>query len=265
MKMRFVLLAALALLPVLGNAAPCESEDFENRVSGASTCLLIKRFGVTETGAAQAMLIWLHGDVSSGGPATYHFALAEKAVTDLKPTAILSIALVRPGYPSEGNAASTGDLNARRDHYTRENVTEIATAVEKLKEKYKPRKVILIGHSGGAAIAAILLGLKPDLAQTVVLAACPCDISTWRAGRRPWGRSEDPLGWADKVDSKDTVLAFTGSKDDNTSPELAKRYVQTLTARGVKAEFQLVPDATHNSVVRSQMVSDAIAGLVNDR
>ncbi len=69
MKMRFVALAALALLPVLGNAAPCESEDFENRVSGASTCLLIKRFGVTETGAAQAMLIWLHGDLSSGGPA----------------------------------------------------------------------------------------------------------------------------------------------------------------------------------------------------
>ena len=32
MKMRFVALAALALLPVLGNAAPCESEDFENRV-----------------------------------------------------------------------------------------------------------------------------------------------------------------------------------------------------------------------------------------
>ena len=39
MKMRFVALAALALLPVPGNAAPCESEDFENRISGASTCL----------------------------------------------------------------------------------------------------------------------------------------------------------------------------------------------------------------------------------
>src|SRR6185436_3011783 len=96
MKLRVVAAAMLALLPVLGNAAPCESEDFENRVSGTSTCLLIKRFGVTETGAAQAMLIWLHGDLSAGGPATYHFALAEKAVTDLKPTAILSIALVRP-------------------------------------------------------------------------------------------------------------------------------------------------------------------------
>ena len=59
MKMRFVALAALALLPVLGNAAPCESEDFENRVSGASTYHLIKRFGVTETGAAQAILIML--------------------------------------------------------------------------------------------------------------------------------------------------------------------------------------------------------------
>lgn len=75
MKVRFVALAALALLPVLGNAAPCESEDFENRISGASTCLLIKRFGVTETGAGQPMLIWLHGDLSSGGAATYHFAL----------------------------------------------------------------------------------------------------------------------------------------------------------------------------------------------
>jgi len=186
-------------------------------------------------------------------------------VTDLKPTAILSIALVRPGYPGEGNAASTGDLNARADRYTRESVTEIATAVEKLKEKYKPRKGDPDRLFRGSGYRGDTLGAQARPRANGGTRGVSMRHQYLARRSASVGRGEDPLRWADKVDSKDTVLAFTGSKDDNTSPELAKRYVQTLTARGVKAEFQLVPDATHNSVVRSQMVSDAIAGLVNDR
>jgi len=264
MSSRIFFLAALTLAPVIAKASPCEAEDFETRVSGTSTCLLIKRYGVSEPSSAQAMLVWLHGDISAGGPATYHFALAEKAVDALQPAKVLSIAVVRPGYPGEGGAASSGDLNGRSDHYTIDNVTEIGAVIERLAGKYKPRKVILIGHSGGAATAAILLGAKPGLVQGAVLAACPCDIDTWRVGRRPWRRSQNPLRWADKVNPGATVIALTGSKDDNTSPALAKAYVEALAARGVQAEFELVADATHDSVFRSQAVLDAIAKLIGN-
>jgi len=220
----------------------------------------MKRYGVTD--GAEVMLVWLHGDVSAGGPATYHFALAEKAVADLKPAKVLSVALVRPGYPGENGEASTGNAYGRADNYTLDNVKGVGAAIGRLQQHYKPGKVIVIGHSGGAATTAILLGAKPRIMHGAILAACPCDLVSWRAGRRQWGRSEDPMRWTSKVEPGVTVLAFTGSKDDNTSPDLAKRYVEALAARGIKASFELVPDASHNSVLRSQAVADAIASLV---
>lgn len=259
---RRLLPIVLALAASSAVAAPCASDDFTARVGGVDACLLVKPFGATGPATAGTMLVWLHGDVSSGGPATYHFAPAQQAAADLGADRVLSVAVVRPGYPGDDGQASTGDLSGRADHYTRRNVEEVAAVVRRLKAHYRPDRMILVGHSGGAATAAILLGLDPALAQGAVLAACPCELGAWRAGRRAWSRSENPLRWADRVSPQATVLALTGADDDNTSPELARTYVRALAERGVKAEFQLVPGATHNGVFRSQALRDAVKRLV---
>jgi pimeloyl-ACP methyl ester carboxylesterase len=252
---------ALAMLPALPVwAATCDKED-DLHVSGVSQCLIMRKFG-SET--PDLLVVWLHGDVSSGGPANYHFAAAERAASD-PDHKMLSIALVRPGYPDgSGNESSVSFTNrGRSDHYTRDNVSEVGAAIERLRDRYKPKTVLVVGHSGGAATTAILLGMKPSLINDAVLVSCPCDTVAWRAGRRPWSRSENPMSWTTKVDPRVKVIALTGDKDDNTLPALAQEYVGALTARGVQASFRLLPGETHDSAFRSEQVREAIHELVS--
>ncbi len=256
-----------ALFVVLGAtnayAAPCEAEDFETKVTGVSQCLLIRRYGPAEP---MAIVVWLHGDVSSGGPANYHFRLAQKAAEDFSASNVMSVALVRPGYPDGSGASSTVSFHhsGRSDHHARENIAEVGAVIEKLRLKYKPESVIIVGHSGGAATAAVLLGMKPQLAEAAVLVACPCELVAWRSSgsRRPWGNSENSTRWAEKIGASTKVIALTGAKDDNTPPSLASNYVDLLRSRGIDASFQVVAEATHNSALRSVEVFDAIAKLL---
>jgi len=258
------LIALTLLLASLGaNAEPCVNANDETRITGTSQCLLLRHYGPDN---AENLLVWLHGDVSSGGPANYHFPIAEKATGTLAAHNVHSVALVRPGYPDgSGDSSSVDPLHAgRSDHYTRENVAEVAAAVRRLKERYQAKRVTVIGHSGGAATAAILVGLEPDLVDSAVLVACPCDLVAWRASRKgkEWNRSENPIGWTDKVAPATRVIALTGSRDDNTGPDLAKRYVDALRARNINARFVEIAGATHNDAFRAGEVTAAIAELL---
>jgi pimeloyl-ACP methyl ester carboxylesterase len=242
-------------------AATCSPEDYERKVSGASQCLLMRRFGASDP---DVMIVWLHGDVSSGGPANYHFAIADQVVRQFDTIKVLSVALVRPGYSDgSGDSSSVALLQGgRADHYTKENITEVGAAIERLRAKFQAKKVVVVGHSGGAATAAVLLGMKPKLIDAAVLVSCPCELNAWRAGRRQWNRSENPIKWVDGVDPSTRVVALTGAKDDNTSPDLASGYVEALRARGVDATFQLLADETHNGAFRSPEVSNAVHTLL---
>jgi pimeloyl-ACP methyl ester carboxylesterase len=201
--------------------------------------------------------------VTAGGPANSHFLIAQKMAVDFTAENVLAVALVRPGYPDGTGESSSGNSYGRADNWPRTNVAEIGAAIERLRNKYKPYTVIIVGHSGGAAIAAVLLGMKPNLADAAVLVACPCDLVAWRAGRRgaPWV-SENPIQWVEKVSSAAKVIALTGSKDDTTVPGLAETYVERLKARGIHAVFQLVPDMGHIDVLRSPAVSEAVSRLL---
>jgi pimeloyl-ACP methyl ester carboxylesterase len=260
MKSHFAVVLMLLLAATGASAAPCAQEDFETRVSGASECLIMQRYGATEPAT---MIVWLHGNVSTGGPANSHFKIAAKAAADLAAENVLTVALVRPGYPDGTGAYSSGSDNGRADNWQKATIAEIGTAIERLRARYKPRLVVVVGHSGGAAIAAVLMGMRPDLAQAALLLACPCDMVSWRAGKhaRPWA-SEDPLRWIERVDASARVVALTGSRDDTTGPDLARTYIAKLQARGVDASFELVPDVGHIDLLRSPALAEATARLV---
>lgn len=254
------LLLALLAAPTVAVAAPCRNEDFETTVSGQDECLLMRRYGSV---TPETMLVWLHGNVSSGGPASSHFRVAQKAADELGADRVLSVALVRPGYPDGTGAYSSGSDNGRIDNWTQPVVAEIGTVIDRLRNRFRPQTVILIGHSGGAAIAAVLLGMKPDLAAAAILIGCPCDMQAWRAGRSrtPW-RSEDPMNRVAAVPTPTRVIALTGSRDDTTRPALATTYVARLKARGIDAEFRLVADAGHIDILGSPAITAAAAELI---
>lgn len=254
------LLLGLSLVSA-SRAEPCRDADPDRFVSGAAQCLVIRSFGAA---TPEVLVVWLHGDLSSGGPADYHVGAARKFAEDHLASGVRSVALVRPGYPDGDGHASTVAFtqSGRQDHYTRQNVGEVAAAVQRLKTRFRPVQTLLVGHSGGAATAAILLGLAPDLVDGAVLVACPCDLIAWRAGRRPWTASENPLDWAARTAPGVVVHALTGSRDDNTDPGLAQRYIDALLRRGVTAAFDRIEGATHNSAFRAPEVGRAITSLI---
>lgn len=260
--MRLCLL--LSMLVVIGSidaiAAPCDDEDFQTRVSGQSECLLMRRYGPS---APDTLVVWLHGNVSTGGPANSHFKLAEATANAFTAEKVLAVALVRPGYPDGTGAISSGSDNGRADNWQRQTIQEIGTVIERLKGLFNPRTTIIVGHSGGAAIAAVLLGMQPDLAEAALLIACPCDMVTWRAGRSrtPWS-SEDPLSWTTRVKPTARVTAYTGSDDRTTPPELAKTYIARLQARSLDASFVLVPEAGHIDILKSPVIRDALSAFL---
>lgn len=251
---------AMALAGPAG-ASRCDPEVSAVAVSGVDECLAMTRFGASTLPPGGALVVWLHGDVSSGGPASYHAAYASKLVADDTSGRLASIALVRPGYPADDGRSSSGDAHGRNDHYTRANVAEVAGALERLRTSTGASRLVVVGHSGGAATAALVAASRPGLVDAMVLVACPCDIVAWRSGRRAWTRSENPLAWADRVPVTTKVVALTGSRDDNTSPALASAYVAALKARGVDARFESVEGETHNGVMRSDEVMRAVRAL----
>lgn len=260
MILLMLVLIFMSSLSIDACAFPCESGEFETRISGNTECLLMRRYGSLEP---KALIVYIHGNASTGGPVTSHFKLAEKNAADFSEDRVLAVALVRPGYPDDTGAYSSGSDNGRADNWQRPTVLEIGAVIEKLKNKFKPEATILVGHSGGAAISAVLMGIQPDLADAAILIGCPCDMVEWRKGRgrSPW-ISEDPLKWAGQVKQTTRVMALTGSRDDTTAPGLSKTYIEQLQQRGIKAEFKLVPDAGHLDVLKSQAITDAIAELL---
>lgn len=261
-----ILICALAMLvlPALAQAAPCPVDNLDTAVMGKDECLVLRTYkGAQVSGTPQALIVVLHGDVSSGGPANYHFATAQQLAARPELASAIAVAIVRPGYDDGAGNRSGGSHNNRTDHYTAANIDEVAGAVARLKEAYRPQRVILLGHSGGAATAAVAAGRHSALADGVVLVACPCHLDDWRLSRNrsPWMRSESPHRWADKVAAGTRVIALTGTADDNTTVGLARDYVQRLTARGLAARFEEIPGGSHNSAFRSPLVEAAVVEL----
>ncbi len=244
------------------HADPCTSEDFVPRVSGGGECLVIEAFDAPPPAPPAAMVVWLHGDQSDGGPAVSHVTPARQAAARFAADHVLSIALWRPGYANAQGDTSGGDKHGSSDSYTKTNMQIVGDAIARLKAHYQPARAVLVGHSGGAATTANLLGMQPGLADAAVLVSCPCDLRSWRAGRHWWPNSEDPLKWADQVRPPVKVIALTGTADSNTSPKLAQTYVNALVAHQVDARFISLPDATHNSALRAPEVMDALASVL---
>ena len=193
----------------------------------------------------QKIVVFLHGDISSGGPAAYHEALMRVVAARSKDTT--AIALLRPGYDNGQGLLSPGTNHERRDQYTAENNDLVAQTLQSIRALYPDAKLIAAGHSGGAAQLGAIIGRYREIVDTAFLIACPCDIKKWRAKYRPFSRSEkqSAIKFADKISPTTKVIAMTGAADAVTWPALAEDYIAKAKASGVDAHFVNVSAAGH--------------------
>ncbi|MBL8834185.1 MAG: hypothetical protein JNL71_17470 [Rhodospirillales bacterium] len=240
-----LLLAFLSMVPAVAAADPCAGRDPARTVAGGNLCLAMRAFGAAAA-VGGTLVVVLHGDASSGGPAVYHFDIARE-IAAAHPAAAVA-ALVRPGYSDGDGLTSDGDLNGRRDHYTPENVDAVAAAVAALRARTQAARVLGIGHSGGAATFGVIAGRRPGTLDAALLLSCPCDIPAWRAMNRGqlWPRSLSPHDFFAAIPAGMKVALAVGAGDSNTWPRLSENYVNALKARGLPARLMPIDGVGHN-------------------
>src|SRR5262245_9029059 len=167
-------IATILFWPLAVVAEPCDKPDDPGWVTGGNECLAIRAFSSPGDLSSPTLVAVLHGDVSSGGPARYHVDFAQKLAHGSKNLVV--IAMVRPGYDDGAGNVSTGSHNNRSDRYTADNLDAVGDGVRRLRERYEGARVILVGHSGGAATSAVIIGRRPGVADAAVLVACPCNL-----------------------------------------------------------------------------------------
>lgn len=243
-------------------AAPCQREDAGASVTGAGECIALRRFESPGGGAAPALVVVLHGDIVGGGPASAHFSVAEELARRSRGAVV--VALLRPGYSDGAGRASTGDRLGHVDNYTAHAVDALAGAIARMRELHGASRVVLVGFSGGAAIAAIMLGRHPGIAEAGLIVACPCDIQAWRAERRgrKWTRSESPSDYVARVPKTTRVIALVGEIDGTTPAWLTRDYAARLAAAGVTARAEFRPGLGHLGIFKPDIVAPLLAELL---
>jgi pimeloyl-ACP methyl ester carboxylesterase len=240
--MRFCLFALLLCCSAAHAGCP-PGATVADWVFGGKLCQAVVTFGAETAGPSPLLIVVVHGDISDGGRATYHVVFAK---TLAGPGRVV-VALTRPGYTDDRGRTSQGNTYRRRDNYTRDNIAGVGGAVAALRAHYQPRRVIYVGHSGGAAIGGVLIGKSTRLIDAAVLVSCPCDIARWLHERKKprWPASLSPLNYAGRVPRETRVTVITGSTDTNTFPAQAEDYARALRRRGVDARFVPVDGAGH--------------------
>ncbi len=239
-------------------AQSCKELPAPRTIADTEGCLAVVPIQERTPDAAErephVLIVMLHGD--NGGSQGQRQVDGWKSIGHtLQGAGRTVVFVIRPGYRSPAGDSS-GSAYADDDDYTPQNIERVAQALRGLRERYRATKVLLVGHSGGAATSALVLGHHPGAADAAVLLGCPCDIPPWRHHRssqrggrnQHWGRSLNPLDAVAMIPAGTPVLALTGAQDDNTLPKFAQHWVATATARGLPARFEAVEGRDHSSI-----------------
>jgi predicted esterase len=117
-------------------------------------------------------------------------------------------------------------------------------AINVLKERFGATRLVLVGYSGGGALAALLSARRKDVERLVTIAA-PLDHLAWTHHHRvsPMSSSLNPADDAPALNGL-SQTHFVGAHDRVVPPELARRWPQEF--RGARdANLRVVPGHDH--------------------
>lgn len=261
--------AVTACCPTVAAASDCHPD--QARVQAGTACLVIK-VHAAPAGPGRALALIVHGDSQGFLEAGYLARLDGLAQCLVQARPGDGVVFVqRPGYQSP-LGRSEGRAKRQDDDYTAENVQLLAAALKALREAWQPARAVWIGHSGGAALGALVLGRAPGLADAAVLAGCPCGpIAQWRAHRnrsrgRPgdslWPESLSPTENLDGLRPGTAVVLLTGERDDNTLARFNEAWVDGARARGADARQIVLPGVGHGGVIDTRELVREAARLM---
>ncbi len=266
--MRSGIFVAALLMAAAAQTRPGRTEW----LGGAGQRVKAEIFGATGAGSASVLVIVLHGDAPFNRP-SYQYTFAAHAAEKIR--GAIAVALLRPGYTDPAGDTSDGKRgNTTADNYTPEVLDRIAATVRQLRAELHPSAVVLVGHSGGAAIAADLIARDPGLANGALLVSCPCDVPAFREHMKNvaptplWDapvRSVSPLDVVIRIDRATRVRMIVGEKDNVAPPEFTQRYAAALKKHGVAAEVTVLPGRDHEILLDSAVMEELSKLIVSLR
>ena len=241
---------AFGALAALGDQP--QDQGVAIHVQGGPWILAGRLYKTVRLSAHPHLILVLHGDAPGGTP-TYQYAFARRAAGAIDDAVV--VALLRPGY-ADGRGLKSGGTTGWKngDNYTRDRIASIADAARSLSTQYAASDLTLVGHSGGAAISADMLGLYPRLAARALLVSCPCDVPAfrWSMMKFQWNplwllpvSSISPEDEAISVAHDVRVRMVVGADDPVTPEPLTSAYAAALEARGVPVTVTILPNLGH--------------------
>ncbi|MEO1512429.1 MAG: alpha/beta hydrolase, partial [Planctomycetota bacterium] len=237
------------------------------RIETAHHSLVVHTRTSDAGGGDPTLVVLLHGDLPTPPP-DYHVRVASEVAN--RHLGVVAAALLRPGYGDGSGNTSSGPLGrATGDGYTSEVVDSVAGAIRHLQSEHGARCTVVVGHSGGGAIAALVASRHHGLVHQLLVVGCPCDLGAWRVhmGRqRPgvdWdtGESLSPIEVAQDMDPAVAVGVIVGEDDDVAPPAISDSYARELESQGIRATLTRLPGAGHN-ILTSPRVGELIDAAI---
>jgi pimeloyl-ACP methyl ester carboxylesterase len=214
------------------------------------------------------LVILVHGDIPDPRQGLYELAQSITSITE----DVVAAGVLRPGYNDAQGDKLSGKLGyAIGDNYTPEVVDAVDAAIRKLKADYHARAVVIIGHSGGGAISANLIGRHPKDVDAALLLACGCDPVEFMARftrehafipKNLPNPSLLPLDLAPKVSRRQHVRMVIGDQDDVVRLPASQAYFNALKAEGIDVTFIMAPGIGHNDIFRAPETFAALRELL---
>jgi pimeloyl-ACP methyl ester carboxylesterase len=205
--------------------------DEQSWVQGGPYRLRISAFVSEEEPESPILVLVVHGDAPFHEP-DYQYAFAANVAATHR--GVVSVGLLRPGYTDpQGNRSDGERGQGTGDSLNATNTDAIAGAIGELKRRWDARQVVVAAHSGGATLAANVLGRHPALIDKALLVSSIYDVEKWRQHMfektgapvfqgeiETLSPIEQVTGMSDQVE----VTLMVGSQDEVAPPGFSEQY-----------------------------------------
>ncbi|HTE45317.1 MAG TPA: alpha/beta fold hydrolase [Gemmatimonadaceae bacterium] len=247
----FVMLIAVTTAMNGQSTSPASAEQAS--VNGGSYRLQTTTSKGARLSASPVLLVVLHGDSPFRNPDYQNVFAARAAAANAD---VVAVAVLRPGYTDPQGHKSDGERGITNgDNYNATNTDAIADAIVELKRKWHARKVVVAGHSGGAAITANILGTHPAVIDAALLVSCPCDVEKWRQHMYALNRANvfqgriatlSPIEVIGGISARATIAMIVGAKDDVAPPDISTAYQTAAAKLGKHVTLVQLPGKPHD-------------------
>lgn len=199
------------------------------------------------------LIVVIHGDAPFGNP-VYQYAFARALAEGLQDFVVLAV--LRPGYSDGVGGQSDGPRGlAIGDNYTEDAAKQLNQAVSEAAARWHARTIALIGHSGGAAMAMLMLADRPGLASSALVVSCPCDLKAWRLhmAARQFNplfltpvKSLSPSDVIRQLSPKTRLYFAVGEKDAIAPPWMTQQTAKLASDRGLVVQVKRLPGRGHD-------------------